>query len=129
VPGRRGVRRPRAPADASSIGAAAQQQQGGSALPGRDVRECLDAERRAVLAGCRIVFSRWAYELAGRGQQPLRVEDNRFQIDQAEKLHLVCSTVTKQLGCSYVCDAASCLRSTAAQCLRRLSLLDPAWRC
>jgi cobalamin biosynthesis Mg chelatase CobN len=71
VPGRRGVRRPGAPADANSSGAAVQQQQqqGGSgsrpstpaavALPGRDVRECLDEERMDILAGCRIVFSRW----------------------------------------------------------------------
>jgi hypothetical protein len=63
------VRRPHLPAGASSNGAAGQQQRGSGsrpstpaavALPGRDVRECLDEERMDILAGCRIVFSRCA---------------------------------------------------------------------
>jgi hypothetical protein len=61
------VRRPRAPGDSS--GNALQQHQGSGSssrpstpgavsLPGKDVRQCLDAERRGILAGCRVVFSR-----------------------------------------------------------------------
>ncbi|WIA15963.1 hypothetical protein OEZ85_012704 [Tetradesmus obliquus] len=83
-PSRSGVRRPRAPGEAGSSSTTAQQQQqgggsssrpatpaGAAALPGKDVRQCLDAERRGILAGCHIVFSRCWPQATNPADHPL----------------------------------------------------------